>query len=324
MHIVTINASPKQLSKLRNGHSVRIKKGTGFNLIVHPENYHLVSRAFSKNKGIQVKLSPEEIEANKGVSPEQHEGLREAQPEMAGEGIFGKKFDRLLHKREAQPEMSGEGIFGKKFDRFLKKAGIKKAVYKIGDVLKPLAKKGLDMGIKAGATALSEYAPELAPALSESGDKLSALGSDYMDHPGKYQGKGFKKGIKTGIRTGGIRYDDYMDRAGLGQALSSGMSSRLSSDAIAARRSLIPQEGIMGQGLGGGLGGRLGREHGSIGRNAGMVHYMPPALVSQPLSANFQMSHFLPVQYQKYNEGPGVMVGYGLYGGGLGTGLYSY
>jgi len=301
MHIIPINASPKQLSKLRNGHSVRIKQGTGFNLIVHPENYHLVSRAFAKNKGIEIKLSPEEIESNRGVSPEEHSALKEAQPEMAGEGIFGKKFDR-----------------------FLKKTGIKKIAYKVGDVLKPLAKKGIDMGIKAGSTALSEYAPELAPAISEAGNKLSGLSSDYMDHPGKYQGKGFKRGLKTGIRTGGIRYhDDYMDRAGLAQALASGKAAKLASDAIAARTTLMPQEGTMGRGLGGGLGGRLVREHGSIGRGAGMVHYMPPALVSQPLSANFQMSHFLPVQYQKYNDGPGVMVGYGLYGGGLGTGLYT-
>ena len=55
MHILPIDASPMQLRKLRNGHNVRIKKGTGFNLIVHPENYHLASKAFAKNKGIEVK-----------------------------------------------------------------------------------------------------------------------------------------------------------------------------------------------------------------------------------------------------------------------------
>jgi hypothetical protein len=74
-----------------------------------------------------------------------------------------------------------------------------------------------------------------------------------------------------------------------------------------------------------GLGGRLGhREHGSIGRGAGMIHFLPPALISQPLSANFQMSHFLPVQYQKYNDGPGMVIGAGLGGGLYGGGLYTY
>jgi hypothetical protein len=46
------------------GHRVRIKKGTGFNLIVHPERYSIVSRAFAKNKGSEVQLTPEEIQAN--------------------------------------------------------------------------------------------------------------------------------------------------------------------------------------------------------------------------------------------------------------------
>ena len=319
MHIVTIGASPTQLSKLRNGHNVRIKKGTGFNLIVHPNNYHLISRAFAKNKGIEVKLSPEEIEANRGVAPEQHIALQETQPEMAGEGIFGKKFDKLL-----------------------KKGGVKKIAYQVGDVAKPLVKKGIDMGLKAGATALSEYQPELAPALMESSSKLSSLASNYMDHPGKYQGKGLRR-RSTGSLVGstararameaknrdlGTNYD-YMGRSGIQQLDASQASADMSSSSVGARRGLIPQEGLMGHGLG----GRLGRrEHGSIGRGAGMIHYLPPALISQPLSANFQMSHFLPVQFQKYNDGPGMVIGAGigagigtgLYGGGFGYGLYTH
>ena len=57
MHLISFDASPKQLSKLRNGHNVRIKRGTGFNLVVNPSNYHLVSRAFGHNKGVQLQLS---------------------------------------------------------------------------------------------------------------------------------------------------------------------------------------------------------------------------------------------------------------------------
>ena len=81
MHLISFDASPKQLSKIRNGHSVRIKKGSGFNLVVHPGNYHLVSRAFTKNKGVQLKLSPEEIETNENLSPEEHEELGETMDE---------------------------------------------------------------------------------------------------------------------------------------------------------------------------------------------------------------------------------------------------
>jgi hypothetical protein len=50
------------------------------------------------------------------------------------------------------------------------------------------------------------------------------------------------------------------------------------------------------------VGGQL--EKGSVGRNGGMLStYTPPALVSQPFSANFQFQHFLPPQYQHFNTG---------------------
>jgi hypothetical protein len=49
-----------------------------------------------------------------------------------------------------------------------------------------------------------------------------------------------------------------------------------------------------------------GMSHHIVGRGGGMIgngsEYYPPALVSQPYSANYQMSHFLPVQYQHYNN----------------------
>jgi len=307
MHIVTIGASPTQLSKLRNGHNVRIKKGTGFNLIVHPNNYHLISRAFAKNKGIEVKLSPEEIDANRSVSPEQHTALQETQPEMAGEGIFGKKFDKLL-----------------------KKGGVKKIAYQVGDVAKPLVKKAINEGLTMGSEALAAYAPELAPVLPIATSKLSGLANDYLDHPGKYQGSGLRR-RSTGSLAGsiararamearnrdlGTNYD-YMGRSGIHELDASQASADTSSSSIGARRGLIPQEGLMGRGLGGQLGRR---EHGSIGRNAGMIHFLPPALISQPLSANFQMSHFLPVQFQKYNDGPGMVIGAGI-GAGIGVGI---
>jgi hypothetical protein len=54
MHTISIDASPAQLRKLRKGIKVRVKKGTGFNLIVHPETYNRVSRAFAKNKGLDI------------------------------------------------------------------------------------------------------------------------------------------------------------------------------------------------------------------------------------------------------------------------------
>lgn len=69
-HVISIQGSQAQKSKLRNGHKVRIKHGAGFNVIVSPNTYNIVSRAFLKNKGISLQLSPDELEMNKAPSPE--------------------------------------------------------------------------------------------------------------------------------------------------------------------------------------------------------------------------------------------------------------
>jgi len=70
MHLISLAGSERQKSKLRNGHKVRVKHGKGFNVIVNPNTYHLVTKAFNKNKGVQMQLSPEEIAMNKAPSPE--------------------------------------------------------------------------------------------------------------------------------------------------------------------------------------------------------------------------------------------------------------
>jgi hypothetical protein len=70
MHVITLAGSEHQKSRLRNGHKVRVKHGEGFNVVVSPNTYHLVSRAFVKNKGTSMQLSPEEIAMNKSPSPE--------------------------------------------------------------------------------------------------------------------------------------------------------------------------------------------------------------------------------------------------------------
>ncbi len=107
MHLISFDASPRQASKLRNGHSVRIKKGKGFNLVVSPGTYHLVSRAFKSNKGSEIKLTPEEIEMNRTMSPEQHEEMADTtdtdlfEPRAEGGSIF-KKAHKLLHSKTAK------------------------------------------------------------------------------------------------------------------------------------------------------------------------------------------------------------------------------
>lgn len=65
MKVIQIDASPRQMSKLRNGHRVRIMAGSGLNLVVSPEKYNIITKAFNKNKGLNIALSPEELMINK-------------------------------------------------------------------------------------------------------------------------------------------------------------------------------------------------------------------------------------------------------------------
>ena len=222
MNTVSIDASPSQIRKLKKGHKVRVKKGTGFEIIVHPTTYNIVSRAFAKNKGAQIALTPAELEANtalsKAISPEAHNPS--LTPKIAGSGIRGK----TLH--------------------------------------------GASHDIK------------LADALNEH------LGSNY----------------------------GYLARAGLDNAINGRHSASLTKMGIDSRYGLSPSVSTgplepYSRMIGGSI------EKSSIGRNGGMLSiYTPPALVSQPFSANFQFQHFLPPQYQHFSaSGSSGIGGSGLY-----------
>ena len=132
--------SPAVMSRTRNGHRVRLMKGEGTQLVVMPDQYTQIEKAFLKNKGIQVALSPTEIDANKMVE--------------------------------------GSGIFGKKFDKALKKGGVKKFVYKAASALKPLAMEMIDKGAEAASMFAPELAPAIMTAQSTAKqylDKPSSL-----------------------------------------------------------------------------------------------------------------------------------------------------
>jgi hypothetical protein len=186
-----------------------------------------IGKSFRQNKGHQLALSPDEIEAN------------------------------------------GEGIFGKAFDSALKKVGIKKAVYKAGDKVKPIVKEVIDKGAKAAAT----YVPALRPAISP----LANLTKDYLDRPEYYQknkgrnaGRELKRiGIKAGTQ---IARDQAMDY-------------------------FLPSQGE-GEGLYAGYGLYASRVYGQGATNMGH-NLLSPALQSQPYGENFLWRRTLPVEYAK-------------------------
>jgi hypothetical protein len=235
MHTIQIDASPHQIRKLKKGHRVRVKKGTGFELLVHPSTYNIVSRSFNKGKGSEIQLSPEEIDMNQGISkaisPESHtRSLKPTGPTVS------KPVDSSENKPINMNTMFGQGISSK---------------------------------------------IQLA---------------DHLNH-------------RLGTNYG------YLARAGIDNAINSNISAGMAKHGINSRYGLAPS--VTNLGLLGPqsrmTGGQI--EKATIGLKGGMMSsYTPPALVSQPFSANFQFQHFLPPQYQHFNTGGHAdIMGNGLY-----------
>jgi hypothetical protein len=311
MEQVKIQISPKQMSKLRNGHKVRIKKprmeGEGMNLIVSPENFSIVSRAFTRNKGSEIILSPQEILAN-----------REQAPSMEGMGIFGNRFDAGVEKA-------------------IGRRGRKKVYGFAKDVLNPLAKTALYAGIASGATALSALQPELVPLILPAAAGTADFLGDYLDKPSDFYSKPNRKTLaKKQLEQQALNQLNsqlgtnmgYMTQAGLGKALQDKATQQLTSSAIQAQEALMnrlsmgmanlntlspqeklllkgtPYENMIGSGLYAGKGLYAGSRQGGaiVGTNGGFVKKMPQALQSQPLAENFQFRYTLPVALQQLKK----------------------
>jgi len=141
MERIEVGMSPAQMSKVRNGHMIRCKpcmKGSGVIMIVEPSTFNIATKALGKNKGFQMRLSPNEIQAN-----------RENADEMMGKGIFktiAKKAGKVAKKVAIQA--------GKQLGR------------EVAKQLPSLATSGL----VAGATLLGQ--PQLIPVAGIVGDKL--------------------------------------------------------------------------------------------------------------------------------------------------------
>lgn len=285
---VMVKVSPKQMSKLRNGHKVRVRppemEGEGVCVVVNPENYSIISRTFSKNKGAEIMLSPEEIVANK-----------EASSSMEGKGIFGKHFDRGLKK-----------LIGKKAVR---------AIYGEAEKYLPLAQAGLTAGLTAAGTALGVAQPELLPWIAPGVAGLSQLGSDYLANPSKYQRSPLSSLAKEYAKNKALEQLNQqlgtnmgnLSSAAISKAAADKMTAELNKMTIDARQQQPMTRGqlLYGNGLYAGVPSRSG---GAVGINSGFVNRLPPALQSQPFSANFQFQHTLPPAYQKFSKGNGLYV----------------
>jgi hypothetical protein len=283
---IKVGVSPKQLSRMRKGHPVRIRppmEGEGVVVIVDPSTYDLATRTFSRGKGMQLALTPTELAVNK-----------EFEPKMEGKGIFGKTFDRAVG-----------AIIGKKNQ---------KEVYDAARTLLPLAQTGLVGGLASAGTALAVAQPELAPFIPGAVALLSQFGTDYLENPTIYQGKNRGKAVKTmagkyarnmAIQSLNKELGTNMDNlstAGIADAVANKAAAELAKRGIEAQKEEMVGEGLYaGKGLYAGSGLYAGRSRGgNVGLYQGLLHQQSPALRSQPYAENFQFKSTLPPQYQKY------------------------
>jgi len=309
--MIRVGLSKKQLSKMRNGHKVRIRpamEGSGVPVVFDVDNYSLVTKSFSRNKGVDVVLSPQEILENKEAS-------------MQGEGIFGKRFDCAVGK-----------VIGKK---------ARKVLYDELREYLPQAQAGLTAGLTSGAAALAlnPTTAFLAPYLPTAVAGLSTLGSDYLADPsksksmvemfinpskrkvaktlaGQYVQQKALEGLNRELGTN----MGSLTRSGIEEAVANKASEELENRRIGMRgsrrgmyrRELMPSP-MEGDGLYAGTRGSgmrtayRRRQTGIVGARGSLIHggavgsFTPQALQSQPYSENYQFRYTLPPAYLKGN-----------------------
>jgi hypothetical protein len=291
MHVVGIDVSHKQLSKLRNGHPVRIRKGKGFNLLVHPERYDIITQTFGRGKALQVALSPEEINANKeyAMSPEAHAAIRQDGDSDTIEGL---------------------GIFHRIRD-FAKKAI---------SVAKPFIQKHVHEAIHKGAEALGDKFG-IHPAVVSGAAELVKHGANHLLD----KATGGSVSNIGGPRNRLIRGDQLMDnlnhhlgtnygylqKAGVANVMAHAQRAKDTGMMINSRHNMEGLTGLpVGKGLGAGLGAGLyasglRRGRGLVGTGGSFVAHqtsLPPALQSDPFGANFHFQFQLPPQFQKLHQ----------------------
>jgi len=291
MHLISFDASPKQISRLRNGHRVRIKRGSGFNLVVNPSNYNTIDRAFKNNRALELQLSNDELEANRQISPELQEGI-------TGRGIFN-----TMHGGSLQKMFNSKK--GKAFRRALKP---------VGRAFKNYAQ---DVGHQKLAEAHmygADYIPDNENA-QLGYNLLAQAGHDAIGYNKPVTGFGLGAGFGYGVGNN-MNVHDALRLANLATANANHHLAKLHNATVHGQIAQPTIQRYWDQPLdpisrGTGIRGNVNfiRGRGSMLSRDDML---PQALQSQPYGANFHMQFQLPPEYRRYNDGTDIE-GRGLY-----------
>jgi len=181
MEVIHIAASHPQLLKLRKGHKIRVKpamEGHGTPLFVVSSTHGQYKKASAGKKGFDISLSPNEIFENK--ENKEH-------PKIQGQGIFGKRFDRIVRKTIGK---TAQDVIYKGAD--LAKPAIKNIISQAGAHL-PQAGQQIGLAV-ANATGQQALAPILGELGKQAGSALRKEGTqrleNYLDDPHSLRGRG--------------------------------------------------------------------------------------------------------------------------------------
>ena len=274
---IGVAVSPHQRRRLHNGHSVRVKKGEGI-MLVNPANYGTMSRTFLRNKAKEIRLSQEEIEANRMISPEAHNYNRGEvlQPPSVG--------PKVAPINTSTANMTGGRVSNAGGPRGGFRATSMAGLKDISDHLQRIEDAtGLDLGdqLKAGLGKLMANTATATMGRAGIEARKNILGGA-VTAPNFY-GYLAKKALsdtRKGISGGGNKYKKMYGDSFYGD-----------------------NEIALGWGIGSHT--KKGRGAGQIGVSGNLLatsRVLPPALQSQPFSANWSMANQMPPQYQKFNR----------------------
>lgn len=239
--------SAKSLAKLKKGMPVRLSAGEGMSLCVNPASYNHITRSFAKGRGINMKLSPEEVAENHG------KGVFDALKKGADK-FASKATDRIIE----HGIKTGE----EHLERALTGRGTKK-----GD-MRRTARRAYESPSQYGGALDNDILEKIN---EYTGQKLGHLAKSSAVQAGARMLRGNMEGA----------FADALHRVPM---LGYGLSAE-------------PSMGGYGM-YAEGMGGRMRRrEVSSVGMGGNLLG-MPPALMSQPYSANFQFASRLPPAYQ--------------------------
>jgi hypothetical protein len=112
--------SESQKSKLRNGHPVRIKQGSGNTLQLTDAQIKKLAQAHKKGTAYTIQMHPEQAYAKSGIqklADKANSQVDKYTPEIEGEGIIGDALKGLIgmsglgmKKKRGRPKKVGKGI----------------------------------------------------------------------------------------------------------------------------------------------------------------------------------------------------------------------